>query len=363
MWMESNNAVWGRSNNPYDATRIVGGSSGGEGSIIGSGASPFGIGADVGGSIRMPAFFNGVFGHKPTPGIIPNTGQYPHAEGEAGRYLCTGPLCRRAEDLTPLIRLAAGPDQVDPFTRPFSLPDPDLSLLRGMRVILITTNHLRRPSDPLVASMRRAADVLAAEGADVREVSLKSLRASFSLWSGLMSAASETSFASHMGGGPEVSPWVELARLFVGRSNHTLPAIILAIAEGLPGIDTADAAPLKQRAAEVRAELLEQMGPGGVILYPPYTRTAPRHREPLLTPLDFLYTALWNVLEFPVTQVPLGLDERGLPLGVQVVGAPYEDHRTITVALALEQALGGWVPPWVAASGSGRPRTVLQLAH
>ncbi|MDO9174376.1 MAG: amidase family protein, partial [Actinomycetota bacterium] len=79
MWMESYNAVYGRCSNPYDKRRTVGGSSGGEGSIVGSGASPFGLGADVGGSIRMPAYFNGVFGHKCSPQLIPNAGQYPAA--------------------------------------------------------------------------------------------------------------------------------------------------------------------------------------------------------------------------------------------------------------------------------------------
>ena len=108
MWMESFNKVYGITNNPYDPTRTVGGSSGGEGAIIGSGASPFGLGADVGGSIRMPAFFNGVFGHKPSPLLIPNDGQYPAATGEADRILGTGPLCRRAEDLELLVRVLAG---------------------------------------------------------------------------------------------------------------------------------------------------------------------------------------------------------------------------------------------------------------
>src|SRR5699024_2538512 len=94
MWMESNNKVYGRSNNPYDITRIVGGSSGGEGAIIGAGVVPFGLGSDVGGSIRMPAFFNGVFGHKASSGLIPNSGQFPPIEGEGLRYLSTGPLAR-----------------------------------------------------------------------------------------------------------------------------------------------------------------------------------------------------------------------------------------------------------------------------
>ena len=94
MWYESNNKIYGRTRNPYNLDRIVGGSSGGEGSIIGAGASPCGLGSDIGGSIRMPAFFNGVFGHKPSPAIVPNDGQVPLAQGEAARYCTTGPICR-----------------------------------------------------------------------------------------------------------------------------------------------------------------------------------------------------------------------------------------------------------------------------
>ena len=90
--MESNNYVYGRTNNPYDPGRTVGGSSGGEGAIVAAGASPFGLGSDIGGSIRMPAFFNGIFGHKPTGGLVPATGQYPKAEGSALQCLTTGPL-------------------------------------------------------------------------------------------------------------------------------------------------------------------------------------------------------------------------------------------------------------------------------
>lgn len=103
MWMESDNRVYGRSNNPYDPRRIVGGSSGGEGAVVGAGGAPFGLGSDIGGSIRMPAFFNGVFGHKPSAGLVPGSGQFPMATGAATRYLTTGPLARRAEDLYPLL--------------------------------------------------------------------------------------------------------------------------------------------------------------------------------------------------------------------------------------------------------------------
>src|SRR5260370_32720457 len=79
MWYESNNRVYGRTNNPYDPSRIVGGSSGGEGAIIGAGGSPFGLGSDVGGPLPMPRAFNGVFGHKPTRGRLPRPRRDPRA--------------------------------------------------------------------------------------------------------------------------------------------------------------------------------------------------------------------------------------------------------------------------------------------
>jgi fatty acid amide hydrolase 2 len=87
------------------------------------------------------------------------------------------------------------------------------------------------------------------------------------------------------------------------------------------------------------------LGDRGVMLYPSFPRVAPRHRTPLLAPFQFAYTAIFNVMEMPATQVPLGLDARGLPLGVQVVAPRHQDHLSIAVAMALETSLGGWVPP------------------
>ena len=81
MWMESDNKVYGRTCNPYHTGRTVGGSSGGEGCVVSAGGSPWGIGSDVGGSIRIPAFFNGIFGHKPSAGIVDNSGHVPQARG------------------------------------------------------------------------------------------------------------------------------------------------------------------------------------------------------------------------------------------------------------------------------------------
>lgn len=345
MWLESNNHVYGRTNNPYDPERMVGGSSGGEGAIIAAGASPFGLGSDIGGSIRLPAFFNGVFGHKPSGGLVPGTGQFPIAENEALRYLTTGPLCRRAEDLMPLLRILAGPDGYDAGCTDIPLGDPGTVRISGTRVVVIEGNGIRKVSDSLLGAQSRAAEALADRGARVERVTVPALRRSFDLWATMLGEAEEHhSFRTLLEDGAPKSMVAELVRFAFGRSQHTLPAIVLAGVERISPYVSGSPAKARTRLEALRTELRSLIG-DGVLLYPSFTQPAQRHNRPLLTPLDFAYTGIFNVLEMPSTQVPLGLSADGLPVGVQVVGPHGADHRTIAVARALEAAHGGWVPP------------------
>jgi fatty acid amide hydrolase 2 len=349
MWMESRNRVYGGTNNPYDPSRIVGGSSGGEGALVGSGASVFGLGADIGGSIRMPAFFNGVFGHKPSGGMVPSSGQHPPAHGKALRYLATGPLCRRAEDLMPLLRILAGPDGDDLGCKDFELGDPASVSLEGLRVLDVRTNGATHPSHDLAAAQGRVARYLRSRGARVERTQIPELKASFDIWSASMDAAAEHPFAELMGEGEAIGWPLELARYAAGRSQHTLMATLLAMGESVTSRFPAQRDKLVQRGEALKAHLHERLGDDGILLYPSYPTVAPRHRVPVLRQLalrfDYAYTAILNVMELAVTQVPLGLDRSGLPLGVQVGARPGNDHLTIAVAMALEEGFGGWTPP------------------
>lgn len=335
MWMETDNRVYGRTNNPYRHDRIAGGSSGGEGAIIGAGASPFGLGADVGGSIRMPAFFNGVFGHKPTPGLVPNTGQVPMPEGAVDGYCVSGPLARRAEDLMPLMRLMAG----DQAAR---LGDPDAVDLSELTVINVIGNGRHRVSAALRKAQGDAALALGPQVAHLRSQRFDLLRHSFEIWAAAMKEAGQAPFAEQLGEGTAIRILPEWGRWLQRRSAHTLPALGLASLEKLPLPNRY--APMRAR---LKAQIVDALGEHGVMLYPSYTRTAPRHGAPLLTPFDWVYTGIINVLELPSTAVPLGLDADGLPLGIQVVAAPGQDHLCIRVAQALERSHGGWQPPWL----------------
>lgn len=345
MWMESSNHVYGRTNNPYDPTRIVGGSSGGEGASVGAGIAPFGLGADIGGSIRMPAFFNGVFGHKPSSGLVPNTGQWPIAENEALSYLTTGPLARRAEDLWPLLQVIAGPDDECAACHEMDLGDPASVDLGSLRVLDVPENGFTAVDEELRRAQRGAAKALRSRGARVQRHHFGALSRSFQLWSAALSAAGGTPFGELMGQGRRISARRELLRWGLRRSAHTLPAILLAALEQVPEVLPGGTQKLVDELDVLRDRLSQELGADGVMLYPSFTRPAPRHHWPLLRPFDFAYTAIVNVLGFPATQVPLGLSRQGLPLGVQVVAAHGNDHLTIATAQALEEIFGGWVPP------------------
>jgi len=349
MWMESVNNVYGRTNNPYDRRHICGGSSGGEGAIIGAGGSPFGVGSDVGGSIRGPAFFNGVFGHKPTGGLVPGTGQHPIAENGALRYLVTGPLCRRAEDLLPLLRIMAGPDGQDSGCVDGLVGDADQVDLDGRRLVTVVDNGKIAVHPELRRAQRRVADALEARGMVIIEARFEALKKQFDIWSAMMSRENVTTFGTLLGEGRSIHPLWELAKLCVGRSDHTLMASMLALVDPITKRMPRYAGKLVDQGRRLRDEIVATLGEGGVMLYPSHSTPAPRHNEPVRQALrlhmPFAYLAIFNVLELPSTQVPLGLGQQGLPLGVQVVSTHGQDHVTIAVAQALEADLGGWTPP------------------
>src|SRR5258708_38310424 len=156
LWIETENRVYGRTSNPYDPRRTAGGSSGGEGAAVGAGGSAFGLGSDLAGSIRIPAFYCGVFGHKPSTGLVPLTGHFPVARGCTARMLNLGPLARRAEDLMPLLRIMAGPDGIDPLAQPARLGDPSSVPLDGLRVLVSDAAFLQPISRELLAAREQA---------------------------------------------------------------------------------------------------------------------------------------------------------------------------------------------------------------
>ena len=341
MWLETHNLIYGRTRNPWDMRRTSGGSSGGEGALVASGGTVFGIGSDIGGSVRIPAAFCGVVGHKPSQGLVPNTGHFPPAmPGE--QHLVIGPLCRRVEDVMPILRVISGQDGVDDTVRPWQLGDPAAVDLGRVKVFSLLGSGRRLAHPAMRAAVDSSATALVARGAQKASLDLPDLRHGFWMWAAAMTASHPAGYADLLSGGNGISVLGELLRVPLGKGRYIMPSLITVLAEQLMRLLPAREQQWLRRADRLASELDDLLGEHGVILQPPYSRPAPRHHMPLLTPFDTGYTGLWSVLGYPATVVPLGFDDHGLPVAIQVIARRGNDHLTLAVAAALEHEFGGW---------------------
>jgi fatty acid amide hydrolase 2 len=349
-FFETDNRVYGRTSNPYDPRRTAGGSSGGCGAAVGSGGSPIGLGTDGGGSIRVPAFCCGVFGHKPSLGLVPHTGLFPVLQGETKRMVGFGPLARRAEDLMAVLRVIAGPDGADPLVERVELGDPASVELTGLRVLVSEHAFVGRISRELLEARERAAQALERAGAQIERVAMPQMRRMLMPTLATFSDAGKITVSSTLESAG--APSLGLRGAVRPRGPHTAPVKLLAGGElAFRRIPQRRLRRAIERGREFAAELAATIG-DGVLLHPPLPTVAPRHGRTYGRVLFFQTVGVFSLAAVPVTQVPLGLNRKGLPLGVQVAAAPGRDHVAIAVAIALEQACGGWIPP----PGSGRSR-------
>ncbi|XP_078218712.1 fatty-acid amide hydrolase 2 isoform X3 [Callithrix jacchus] len=322
---------------------------GGEGCTLAAACSVIGVGSDIGGSIRMPAFFNGIFGHKPSPGVVPNKGQFPLAVGVQELFQCTGPMCRYAEDLTPMLKVMAGPG-IKKLKLDAKVHLKDLKFYwmehDGGSFLMSKVDQ-----DLILAQKKVVVHIETILGASVQHVKLKKMKYSFQLWITMMSARGHDGkepikFVDLLGDhGKHVTPLWELIKWCLGLSVYTIPSIGLALLEEKLKYNNEKYQKFKAVEQSLRKELVEMLGDDGVFLYPSHPTVAPKHHVPLTRPFNFAYTGVFSALGFPVTQCPLGLNAKGLPLGIQVVAAPFNDHLTLAVAEYLEKTFGGWVCP------------------
>ncbi|MEA2194449.1 MAG: aspartyl-tRNA(Asn)/glutamyl-tRNA(Gln) amidotransferase subunit [Solirubrobacteraceae bacterium] len=344
LWIETENRQYGRTNNAYSVKRTAGGSSGGEGAVVGSGGSPLGLGADIGGSIRLPAFFNGVFGLKPSPGVVPSTGQFPTTHTEvAAQMLTIGPIVRRAEDLWPMLEVIAGRDGIDPYMRDVQLGDPADVSIEGMKILLSEGTSYINVSRELRAARMRAAEALEQAGAIVETTSLKSMKKALELYLAVLKLEAGVSVAELIVA--EGSAAMNLRGGLRRKGPHTRALRLLLMSEWLTGKMPQGRMRKAAAAREAFAEEVAGTIGDGVLLHPTHPRVAPRHGQTVGKPWLLTTTAVFNLAGTPVAQIPLGLNKQGLPLGVQAAAGPDRDHLAVAVAIELERAFGGWVPP------------------
>jgi fatty acid amide hydrolase 2 len=357
-WFETYNKIYGTTNNPYNIDRTAGGSSGGEGALIGAAASPMGIGSDVGGSIRMPATFCGIFGHKPSQHLLPFTGHFPYSQedvkdilvGEKYPYTTLGPMSRRAKDLSAMMQIMMGPDGFDQTTLPgFKLNATTEPVDWSKIKIILCADpvfHGTRKTDPeLMQVVHNCGKLFEQLGAQVVELEPRFFVRSTELWLAALKKTKNRKFYDVLKGPQNnISFPKELLKVLFGKSDYIFPNLIFSLSEML-GSENPDLREELQALQKMKQHLSALLGNNGILLMPPHPRVAPKHGAPLCSPFDFIYTGIFTTLGMPATSVPMGLNNEGLPLGIQVIANPLRDHLTLSCAEFLEETFGGWIPP------------------
>jgi amidase len=340
---ETDNPIFGRTNNPHALDSTPGGSSGGEAAAIAAGLSPAGIGSDLSGSIRVPAHFCGIVGLKPTTGRVPMDGHTPSAAGLLSLGACIGPMARTVADLDLVFKVIADSKQLEVSPRTRSL-EQEVSARRGLRVAWYSDDGMAPVTDETRAAIVAAANALREAGFEVNEETPPGISEGSGLWVELFSrAASEQLREFYREREDEAGPLASTPLHNLESANDLQGRISQA--------ENAAAAVLERE--RLREELLRWMKTTPLILAPVGSTPAFGHGAPRVTVKGesisvfraFSYSQTFNVFGLPSVVVPAGRSGEGLPIGVQIVGRPWEEKTALATAAIIEEALGGWQRP------------------
>ena len=333
---ESDNYITGRTNNPWDVERTAGGSSGGESAAIAAFFSAGGVGSDAGGSIRVPAHFTGICGLKPTPGRVPATGHFPEIAHPGGLLGVAGPMARTVEDLKLLFEVLAGYDAADPFSAP-------VPLRRDLAVdgcIGVMEQFLDFPvENAMREAVQKAAGLLASCGFEVDSYRPSGLQNACDTWWFFFGELPSPFTRELLDGRESDAHWTGTELL-----NMTDPGAVISGRTVVEKLELRD---------HIRAVLLRQMERFPLLLLPVCSVTAFSHRQRnwqidgrSLGLIDIMAPATpWNLLGLPGLVLPMALSADGLPIGVQLIGKPYEEELLLHVGGLLEQARGPFPSP------------------
>jgi amidase len=318
---ESDNLIYGRTNNPHDVRRTAGGSGGGGAAAIAAGCSPIEIGGDMGGSVRVPAHFCGIAGLKPTLGRVPLTGYVPGPYGVAMLFATAGPLARRVDDLIATLPLIAGPDGVDATVAPAVLRHPGGYRVGSGRIAVHFDNGIVPPTPETAVTVARAADAL---GVPVEEAMPEGLAECFDIQMGMLGADGGAGLAV-------------LSASEGTTENHPL---FTGFVEALQRYRT-DAAGLQAliyRRDRYRSNVSQFFLKYDALLCPACAFPAPPHGYSVPWLAGFSYTFAHNLSGCPAVVVRCGTSPEGLPIGVQIVAPPWREDIALAIALRLEES-------------------------
>ncbi len=349
---QSFNDIYGCTNNPWDLTRVPGGSSGGSAASLATGMASLELGSDIGASIRNPAHYCGVFGHKPTFGLVPDTGHAVPGTSAGSDIGVCGPLARSAADLDLALDVLAGPDGFNAAGYSVALRPEHRDTLGAFRVGVMLDTPVVRNSSAMIDTLQRAIDALAAAGADLSEAApdidqhefhenyLMLLRAATgamaddTTWTQAQSRAYR-----YQSGAADYQSLVDHAMTMSHREwyahHHKREGYRQAWARFFDDYDLL-LCPIAAGAAFVHDHTGTRT-----------TRTIDIDGYQELG-VDQLFWAGWSCSVYlPGTVAPVGLTADGLnlPVGIQIVAPHLGDRRSIRYASLIERTLGGFVSP------------------
>lgn len=329
---ETDNLVYGRTNNPWNPERTPGGSSGGAAAIIAAGGSPLDMGSDTGGSIRLPSHFSGIAGLKPTAARVPRTGHIvPWGMGALDAWTTIGPMARYVEDLALTLPIISGPDGIDPAIAPVPLRDPADVDLSSLRLAYYTAaDGFQPPTDDVSATVQAAVSSLAEVVASVEEDEPPALNRFNDLSRSVM-----------MGDG---RAWV-MRMLKRWGTEQMSPFLEQGFGEAEP-TSSAEYSEALELQDQFRSEMLGFIQNYDAIVAPVASMPAPTHGA-TYAPENrrMFYTGPYNIAGWPGAVVRCGTSADGMPLGVQVLARPWREEVALALAAALEAALGGYARP------------------
>jgi amidase len=323
---QSDNPVYGRTNNPWNLARTAGGSSGGSAAALAAGYVPLEFGSDIGGSIRVPAAFCGVYGHKPSYGIVPLRGHTPPGiDGYNVVLAVVGPMARTAADLELALDAMAGPDELEMTGYGLTLPPARHRRLEDFRVLVIDSH----PMAALDEEIRAALDGLAGRLEDLgvavdRDSDLPPDPAEAHGVYGMILNAAMTR-GQPGARSPSAHEWMDLhdAQLAIRRQwAQVFRAydVVLAPTHGSVAFPHDDSPDMGARKLLINNELS-------------------RYFDQLAWP------GMATVAHLPATAAPIGLSRAGMPIGIQIMGPYLEDRTPIAFAGLLEREFGGFRKP------------------
>ncbi len=331
---ETDNLVYGRTNNPYDLSLCPGGSSGGAAAIVSVGGSSFDVGTDTGGSIRNPAHACGICGLKPTSGRVPRTGHIISFYGYDQALTTAGPIARNVEDLIRIFPIISGADGIDPYIYNIPLRDPYEVQISSLKFAFYLDTGSVTPESEVKQVIEKVVNDLANRSKAVKETRPDIIEQTFQLFFEILG----------------IDKGYGANRIITNAGTEEFSPLLKWAETPEEGFESDSISPVQfvdhfEKWAQFNSTMTSSYKDYDIILCPVSSFPALPHGYEELALNTLSYTATYNLTGWPVAVVRAGTSSSGLPIGIQIVGKPWQEHKVLAVAKYVEGMTGGFQPP------------------